>query len=382
VAIPLAEPNLSDDDRRAFASALQPREVAYGPTVTEFEQAVAMRVDAEHAVASSNGTAALHLALIESGVAPNDDVLMPTLTYVAPANAVCYVGANPVFIDVDPDYGQLDVERAAAYLESHYRPSPGGPIHSRTGHRAAAVLAVDLLGHPCDLDAIMELADRFGLRCIDDAAEAFGATLRGRPLGSIAPVSVLSFNANKIITTAGGGMLLCDDGDAARHARSLAAHAKQAGSTRYRHTEIGFNYLMASPQAALGLSQLARMDEFVARKRAIALAYDRALRGLSSVRTPTAASWASPTFWLYTIHVPAGVRDRLMSALDECGIETRPMFEPMHLIPAHRGREADHCPVAEWLAKTGLCLPCSTRLKDGELADVVAALGSALEALA
>lgn len=362
----------------AVCEALESPTIAYGPKVREFEAAVAARTESPHALATQSGTAALHLALLVSEVKAGDDVLMPTLTYVAPANAIRYVGAQPVLLDVEPEYRQLDLDRAAAFIEREYKPHPDGPVSRMSGRRLSAILAIDLLGHPCDIDGVLELAERFGLAVIDDAAEAFGARVRRRPLGSKAPVSVLSFNANKLITTGGGGMLLCRSHEHDARARLFASHFKERGSSVYRHEEVGYNYGMAAAQAALGTSQLKRFDEFLARKRTIAARYCDLLRDHPEIELPTTAPWAEPSHWLFTVQVPAEFRDQLIEALDESGIETRPMFEAMHRVRAHSDAPADECVVAEELADGGISLPCSTGLKDDELEEVAETLLEAL----
>jgi perosamine synthetase len=372
--IPLAAPNISDEDRLAVCEALESTTIAYGPKVREFETAVAAITGSHHALATQSGTAALHLALLVSGVAPGDDVLMPTLTYVAHANAILYVGARPVLLDVEPAYRQLDVERAAAFIDREYRRQPRGLVHRVSGSRLSAILAVDLLGHPCDIDRVIELARHFGLAVIDDAAEAFGARVGGHPLGSIAPVSVLSFNANKLITTGGGGMLLCRSPEHDERGRLLASHFKERDSIAYIHEEVGFNYGMAAAQAALGTSQLRRFDEFLANKRATAARYCELLCEHPAIELPRTAPWAEPSHWLFTIQVPAKSRDRLIEELGENGIETRPMFEAMHRVGAHRDALADECRVAEELADGGVALPSSTALEDDELEEVAAAV--------
>lgn len=361
-----------------MSQAMIGRTIAYGSDVQAFERAVSALVGSPHAIATQSGTAALHLALIVSGVEREDEVLMPTLTYVAPANAVRYVGAHPVFLDVDEDFRQMNLARAEAFVADHYRRSAGDLRNRHSGRRLKAILAVDLLGHPCDIETVAELAERLGLVVIDDAAEAFGASDRGQPVGSVAPVSVLSFNANKLITTGGGGMLLCRDAEMARRARSLAFHAKVAGSALYQHDEVGFNYGMASAQAALGLSQLGRFDQFLRRKREIAARYGEIFAREPRIVLPAQAHWAAASYWLYTVHIPAADRDAVMSSLARDGIETRPIFEPMHRLGAHRDSQADACPVAEALSKTGLSLPCSTDLTDPELVEVGRALLLAL----
>lgn len=358
--------------------------IAYGPTVEAFEGAMAgfiasQEIGVPHAVALNSGTAAVHLALLVSGVLPDEEVLMPTLTYVAPANAVRYVGAYPVFLDAEPDFRQLDLKRASTFITHTYSRTAGAWFNRQTGRRLRAIIAVDLLGHPCDLDAALELAAYFEIAAIDDAAEALGAKVRGRAAGSIAPVSVLSFNANKIMTTAGGGMLLCHDEVMAERARSLASHAKTPGSALYEHDEVGFNYGMPTAQAALGLSQLRRLGSFISRKREVAKRYAYALSDLTTLTLPKEADWAEHTYWLYALHLPANRRASVIEFMSDAGVETRPIFESMHRVAAHAHAQADRCPVAEQLSDTGLCLPCSTSISNDEVDEVAQTLRRAID---
>jgi len=377
--IPLAAPNLDEKDRVAMVQALKrPDQLAYGPRVACFEQAMADRLGGTHAVAVQSGTAALHLALLTAGVGPGDDVLLPTLAFAAPANAIRLTGATPLFCDAEGTHRQLDVPRAAALVKARYRGVSGALVSRASGRRLAALLNVHLLGHPSDLDAVLALGNELGVPVIDDAAEALGAEVHGRPVGAIAPLSVLSFNVNKLITTCGGGMVLCDDEQAAERVRLLAAQGRVPGSKRYLHREVGFNYRMTSPQAALGLSQLGRLDAFLARKRATARRYARLLDGVAEIALPTEASWARESCWLYTVHVEGVDRDALMDALALRGIETRPMFEPMHRTEAHRAEPSPDCPVAERLSDSGICLPCSTAITDPQIDEVAEVLRNVL----
>ena len=361
-----------------MAEALADQFIAYGPAVAEFEVAVARLIGVPHAVALQSGTAALHLALIASGIQQGDEVLMPTLTYIATANAVRYVGAHPVFLDVEREYRQLDLDRAERFVAQTYRAVNGRLENKTTGRTLRAIVAVDLLGHPADMHATVGLARELGLCVIDDAAEALGAVSRGAMTGSIAPVSTLSFNANKIITSAGGGMLLAKDRALADRVRSLALHGKDpAGGFEPR--EVGFNYALGVAQATLGLRQLKRLDNFIARKRQIAARYSRAFLDEPSITVPSEASWASSTYWLYTVHVPESTRDALISELARRDIQTRPMFECIHRLAPHAASQAAECPVAEELSDTGVSLPCSTGMEDDALDFIIESVLEILE---
>lgn len=374
----LSEPNLGEAEWRAVREALErPTEIAYGARVTEFERTVAGLLGRRCAVAVSSGTAALHLALLAAKVGRGEEVLMPTLTFVAPANAVRYVDAHPVLFDAEPEYRQLDVERLAGWVKENCRAADGEVRNLRSGRRVAALLAVDLLGHPCDLDGLGEIAARLGLPLIDDAAESLGATLRARPAGAAADFVCLSFNVNKVVTSGGGGMVLCDSEDLARHIRHLATQAKVEGPG-YMHDAIGFNYRMASVQAALGTVQVGRLDEFLGAKRSIAAHYARELTGVPGVRLTREAPWASSTHWLYGIEIES--RDFGMSAAELAErltlrrIVSRPIFTPLHQRGVHADCQAQPCPVAERLGEQCLLLPSSTSIGMTELKRVTDAI--------
>src|SRR5439155_23977886 len=251
------------------------------------------------------GTAALHVALLVAGVRSEDEVIVPALTFIAPANAVRYTGAWPTFVDAEPDYWQLDPAEVRAFLEHDCERRDREVWNRRTGRRVAAVLPVDILGHPCDLDAIHAVAGEYELTVVEDATESLGACYRGRPLGQRSQLTCFSFNGNKLLTTGAGGMVATTDARLAERARYLTTQAKD-DPLEFVHAEIGFNYRLSNVQAAIGCAQLERLDEFVARKRQIASRYAHALCGLRGVSVMREAPWATASFWLSTILVAEG----------------------------------------------------------------------------
>src|SRR5271157_5808253 len=244
--IPLIVPEISGNVWRYVKECLDTNWVSsVGSYVDRFERMVAQHVRTKHAVATVNGTAALHIALLVAGVQPNDEVVVSTLTFIAPVNAIRYVGAWPVFIDAEPDYWQVDPSGVVDFLEQGCRWHKGA-LHNRlTGRRVSAVIPVHILGHPVDLDPILEVARKYGLKVIEDATEGLGATYRGRPLGSIGDIGCFSFNGNKIITTGGGGMLATSNEEWAQKAKYLTTQAKD-DPTEYVHSEIGYNYRLTN----------------------------------------------------------------------------------------------------------------------------------------
>jgi perosamine synthetase len=349
-----------------------------GPHVDRFEAAVRSRVGAAHAVATVNGTSALHTALLVAGLVPGDEVAVSTLTFIAPANAIRYAGAFPVFVDAEPTYWQMDITKLEHFLRSGCRRTPEGLYNRATARRVRAILPVHILGHPVDMDPVLELAREFGLVVIEDASEALGALYKGRPVGRLGDIACLSFNGNKLITTGGGGMLLTDREDWARQARYLTTQAKD-DPVEYVHGAIGYNYRLTNIQAALGLGQIEQLDEFIHAKRQIALRYSRELEPLGLV-PPRQAPWALSTYWMYTMLADeqrCGFTSRaLLRHLDARRIQTRPLWQPIHLSPAHAGSFHTDCSTAESLYRDCLSLPCSVGLSGREQNAVIESVGT------
>ena len=372
--IPLAVPDIGDAERALVDDSLRSGWVAYGPYVDRFEAEVAAVVGADHAVAVASGTAALHVALVLAGVQPDDEVLVSTLTFISPAFAIRYVGAWPVFLDAEPEFRQLDAAKLEAFLREETERADGALRNRATGRRISAIMPVSILGHPADMDAIGALAAEYGLPVIEDAAETLGAAYRGRPAGHLAALSCLSFNGNKIVTCGGGGMLVTDDAAQAERARYLIAQAKD-DPLEYVHGEVGFNYRLSNPHAALGCAQLQRLPEFVEAKRRTAAEYEEALADVPGITAPREAPWALSTFWLYTIEVDAaayGIDSRaLLQRLLDAGVQARPLWQPLHESPSMKGAQAYRCDTAEAIHRRGLSLPCSVSLTQDEQARVI-----------
>jgi perosamine synthetase len=350
-----------------------------GPFVDRFERQLADYLGARHAVATVNGTSALHTATLVVGVQPGDEVLVSSLTFVAPANAVRYAGAWPVFIDAEPRYWQMDPERVRSFLERGCRQKGGRPVNRATGRRVSALVVVHVLGHPADMDPILEVARGHGLAVIEDASESLGARYKGRMAGTLGDVACFSFNGNKLITTGGGGMLVTDDEALARRARYLTTQAKD-DPVEYVHREVGYNYRLTNVQAAMGCAQLEQLDDYIAAKRRLAARYAAALEGVAGVTPMPEAGWAFSTYWLYTALVdPHGYgadSRQLLRALQERQIQARPLWQPLHRSPAHRGAQACGGGVAEDLYRRALSLPCSVGLGDAEQDAVIEAIMS------
>lgn len=376
--VPLSEPRMTGREWLYVKECLDTNWVSsVGRFVDRFEQEIARRLGVAHAVATASGTAALHLALELVGVRPGDEVAVSTLTFIAPANAIRYCGAHPVFIDAEPAYWQMDPELLRRFLRDGCR-SEGGVLRNRvSGRPVRAVLPVNLLGHPCDLDPIREIAAAYELPVIEDAAEGLGACYRSRPLGSLGTIGCLSFNGNKILTTGGGGMLVTDRTDLAERARYLSTQAKD-DPLEYVHGAVGYNYRLTNLQAAVGCAQLEALDEYIGIKRRIAADYQALLAPFSGIAPMREAPWAQSTFWLYTVLVDearAGLDSRaLLRGLAAQRIQSRPLWQPLHQSPAHRGAQVVGGEVAERLHRQALSLPCSTSLTGQAWQRVAAAL--------
>lgn len=336
-----------------------------GSFVGRFEQMVADYVGVKYAVATVNGTAALHIALLVAGVEPDDEVLVSTLTFIASANAIRYAGAWPVFLDAEPHHWQLDPQGVASFLEQQCQWRRGALYRRATGRRVRAVLPVHILGHPVDMDPILAAAREYQLTVIEDAAESLGARYRGRMVGRLGDLACFSFNGNKIITTGGGGMIVTDNEAWARKARYLTTQAKD-DPVEYIHHEVGYNYRLTNLQAAVGCAQMEQLDDYILAKRKIAAAYTDALRDVPGITPMTEPPGAFSTFWLYTVLVDEAVYGMdsrgLLRVLGESGIQSRPLWQPLHNSPAHGHETSRPCLVAEDLHRRALSLPSSVNL--------------------
>lgn len=372
--VPLCVPEIEGNEWRYVKECLDTGWISsVGSFVDRFESALAGCVGRQYAVATVNGTASLHTALMVTGVAAGEEVVVSTLTFIAPANAIRYVGAWPVFVDADPQYWQMDVEKLQHFLDTQCRWVSGGLYNRHTQRRVRAILPVDILGHPADMQPILDLARKYELIVIEDASESLGATYRERPVGQRGDIACFSFNGNKIVTTGGGGMLTTDDPGFARRARHLTTQAK-ADAVEYIHDEVGYNYRLTNLQAAVGIAQLEQLASKVAAKRRIAASYERALRDVAGITPMPEAPWATSAFWLYTVlidpHRSGTDSRRLLRELHSSGVECRPLWEPLHLSAAHRGAFATDCSVAERLNDIALSLPCSVGLTEAMQAKV------------
>jgi len=368
--VPLCVPEIGGNEWRYVKECLDTGWVSsVGSYVDRFESELARAVGARFAVATTSGTAALHTALLVAGVERDDEVLVSALTFIAPANAIRYVGAWPVFIDAEPATWQMDPQRAVEFLERGCDWREGALYNRVTGRRVRAVIPVHILGHPVEMTPLLEAARKFGLPVLEDATESLGSHYQGTPVGHLGDVACFSFNGNKLLTTGGGGMLVTDNETWARRARHLTTQAKD-DPIEYVHGEIGFNYRLTNVQAAMGVAQLERLEEFLGRKRAIAARYAEALGNVSGVTLMREAPWATSAWWMYTVLIDETRYGRdsraLLKALEADAIQTRPLWQPLHRSKAHGGAFPPPCPVAERLNREALSLPCSVGLSEAD----------------
>jgi perosamine synthetase len=373
--IPLCVPEIRGNEWAYIKECLDTNFVSsVGAHVDRFERGIGARVGTRYAIATVNGTAALHVALLVAGVQPNDEVLVSTLTFIAPVNAIRYANAYPVFVDAEPDYWQMDVHKAIEFLERECRWSNGELRDKTTGRRVKAIVPVDILGHPVDLDPLIAVARKYNLAIVEDATESLGAKYKGRRAGQLGDIACLSFNGNKLITTGGGGMIVTDDEAMARRAKYLTTQAKD-DPIEFVHGAVGYNYRLSNIQAALGVAQLEKLDEYISTKRRIAKTYIEALRDLPGITLMREADWAFSVFWMFTLLIDAarfGMDSRaLLRQFDADKIQTRPLWQPMHLSPAHQGMRATDCMVAERLNRDALSLPCSVGLPEADQQRVI-----------
>lgn len=374
-AVPLSEPCFGGREWEFVKNCLDSGWVSSaGSYVTEFEAAVAARCGTKHAVATVNGTAALHIALLLAGVKADEEVLLPTLTFVATANAVRYLGAWPVLIDCEPRHWQMNPELVAGFLRQSCQRRDGNWFNNRTGRRVAAILPVHVLGHPCDVEALGCLSSEYELPLVEDATESLGSDFEGRGTGSFGLVGCFSFNGNKILTTGAGGMLVTDEDSLAERARHLTTQAK-SDREEYIHDEVGYNYRLTNVLAAIGCAQMERLDDFLFRKAEIASRYRRGLAGVDEIAWQDASPRVKPNNWLPTLRIHgrrAAERVReLRRDLATNGIQSRHLWQPMHASPAHRDSFAVGGEVALELYETSLSLPSSVTLTETQQTAVI-----------
>jgi len=360
--IPVSKPNIGKEEQRAVLEAIKSGFISSkGKFIQEFETKFANYCNKKNGIATANGTVALHLALRALNVKKGDEVIVPDLTFIAVANAVTYCNAKSVFVDSHPEYWCINPEK----------------IEEKITSRTKAIIPVHLYGHPCDMDPIRDIAEDHGLYVIEDASEAHGAEYKGKKIGSFGHISCFSFYGNKIITTGEGGICLTNDEDLAEKMKILRDHGMNP-SRRYWHDVVGFNYRMTNMQAAIGVAQLKRIEDFIQKKRKIAIWYEKGLKELEEkelIKLHPEMSWAKCVYWMYSILIKEKYhfsRDELILKLDKSQIETRPFFYPIHIMPPYKCEVES--PTAEELSMKGINLPSGVDLTGKNIKDILLAI--------
>lgn len=364
----LSSPHMSGLEQPYVDEAFRTNWIApLGPNVDAFEKEFAQAVGAPHAIALGSGTAALHLALLLSGVGVGDEVFVSTLTFAASVNPIIYLGATPVFIDSDRGSWNMDAALLAEALH----------VRAKVGRLPKAVVLVHLYGQSADIESIIETCQQYGIPLIEDAAEALGATYKGRTPGTFGYAGAYSFNGNKIITTSGGGMLVLHDEIAALHARKLATQARDP-APHYQHSEIGYNYRLSNVLAGIGRGQLSVLTDRVAARRRNFEFYRERLSDLPGLEFMPEAPWGQHSRWLTCLTIDAAKfgtdREGVRLCLESHNIESRPVWKPMHLQPVFQAYQSVGGDVAQDLFERGLCLPSGSNLTSADLERVVMAI--------
>ena len=380
--IPLSEPNITGNAWKYVKECLDTGWVSSaGAYVETFEKKLCAFTGAKYAVAVVNGTSGLQIALQLSGVEAGDEVIVPTLTFIAPVNAVRYLGADPVFMDCD-NFMNLDPVKLGEFLKTACRKTVKGTVNRKTGRLIKAILPVHVFGNPCDMVAIMSLARKYGLKVIEDATESLGSyytagKYKGRHTGTIGDFGVYSFNGNKIVTTGSGGMLVTADKKMAEKAKYLTTQAKD-DAVRYVHNEVGYNFRMTNMQAALGVSQLEQLPTFIKRKKENYAEYARTLADVSGLKLLGIPEGTSPNYWFYSLLIDKGSfgldREGLMEKLAKAHIQSRPVWQLNHLQKPYRYNRAFKIERGEWFVERVLNLPCSSGLTKSQVMRVVCAI--------
>jgi dTDP-4-amino-4,6-dideoxygalactose transaminase len=361
----LSTPHMGDREHQFVTEAFETNWIApIGPHVDAFEREFCQIIGASHAAAVSSGTAALHLALKLVGVGVGDEVFCSTLTFSASANPIAYLGAKPVFIDSERQSWNMDPQVLQTALEQR----------AKLGKLPKAVILVHLYGQTADIDPILKTCQQYGVPIIEDAAEALGATYKGRSPGTFGKIGIFSFNGNKIITTSGGGMLVSEDASITSKAKFLATQARDP-APHYQHSEIGYNYRLSNVLAGIGRGQLLVLADRVAARRRNCEVYQQVLGQLPGIEFMPEAAWGSATRWLTCLTIDPQAfgadREQVRLAMADAQIEARPVWKPLHMQPIFQDCECFGGEVAEDLFDRGLCLPSGSNLSDQELARVI-----------
>lgn len=376
--IPLSEPEISGNEWKYIKECLDTGWVSSaGSYVDRFEEATSKFVGRKYAIAVVNGTSALHISLMACGIGPGDEVIVPTLTFIAPVNAVKYCGAHPLFVDCQRETLCMDVQKVVEFLEGGCWQGKDGCTYNKiSGRKISAVIPVHIFGHPVDMDPLVEICRKKNIIIIEDATESLGSEYKGKKTGGFGDAGCFSFNGNKIITTGGGGMVVTDNDRLASRIRHLSTQAKK-DPFEYDHDEIGYNYRLTNIQAAMGVAQMERLEEFIEVKRKNLNYYREFLKGNACAVMVDEMPWAVSNFWFYTVKVPPHHKDSLMKYLISKRIQVRPVWKLIHTLPMYVS-EGLICNMDNALEAYETCInvPCSVSLTKEDVRCVAESINS------
>jgi perosamine synthetase len=375
--IPLSVPNIAGNEWKYVKECLDTGWISsVGSYVNKFEQMVADFAGAKYGIAAVNGTAALHISLLLSGVQRDDYVILPNLTFVASANSIKYIGAEPLLIDADPLLWQMDLDLLEEFLENETDEKDGHLFYIKDGRKIGAIMPVHILGNMCDMDRFLSIVEKYPLPIVEDATESLGSTWKGKQAGRFSPLACFSFNGNKIISTGGGGVIITDDESLAKHAKHITTTAK-ASAEEYFHDEVGYNYRLVNILAAVGVAQMEQLPGFLKRKKEITAFYKEQLSGVGDIRFQQELPDVKTNAWLVTIQTDK--QQELLDHLNANQVLSRRFWVPMNKLPMYKDcvyiSKTDN---ADYIYRTCLSIPCSTNITDEELGIVVKEIKAAI----
>lgn len=375
--IALSLPNMAGNEWKYVKDCLDTGWISsVGSYVTKFEQMVADFAGAKYGIAAVNGTAALHISLLLSGVKQHDYVILPNLTFVASANSIKYLGAEPLLIDADPLLWQMDLDLLEDFLSTQTETKGKELFYKKDGRRIGAIMPVHILGNMCDMDRFSQIVSQYPLPVVEDATEALGTTYKGKSAGTFSPLAAFSFNGNKIISTGGGGVIVTDDEALAKHAKHLTTTAK-ASADEYYHDEVGYNYRLVNVLAAIGVAQMELLPSFIERKKQVVAFYKKELSGVADIRFQQELAEVNTNGWLFTIQTEK--QQALLDHLNANKILSRRFWMPMNKLPMYKDCVyIHHKDQSDYIYNTCLSIPSSTNITDEELAIVTREIKAAI----
>jgi len=370
--IPLSVPHLVGNEKKYVNQCLDSNWIsAGGEFVRRFEDEFAKFTGADFAVAVSSGTAAIHLALIAAGIKPGDGVFAPTVTFIAPINAISYVGAQPVFVDIDQDSLGISPESVQSFIDKYCYFKDSILINRFSNERISAIMAVHVYGHSARIDELNEIAQKYNLALVEDASEAIGTRYKDKHVGTFGNFGCFSFSGNKLLATGNGGIFLTNDEEAATRVRHLRQQATT--DTRYfYHDEVGYNYRMSNLAAAIGLAQMEYLPQTITTKRKIHLVYERAFEGVEDIKLFTELDWCRSNYWMAVLQVPAERRDEFIAHMEVRAIEARPIWELNNRHPMYSACSCANIDNSIDLYESLVAIPCNQSMSEDDAQRVVA----------